>query len=55
MAIQHPVKYNLDEQELERISSLARIELEDARAELARATEAAESMGKGDEEDEWEE
>jgi periodic tryptophan protein 1 len=37
----------LDEQELERVSKLARIELEDARTELQRAHEAAMSMNKG--------
>jgi len=51
VAAQHPAKYDLDEQELGRISSLARIELEDARVELERASEAAKSMGKGAEED----
>ncbi|KAH7884405.1 WD40-repeat-containing domain protein [Phlebopus sp. FC_14] len=47
VAAQHPSKYVLDEQELERISALARIELEDARVELERAHEAAKKMGKG--------
>lgn len=42
-----PSKYVLDDQELERVSGLARIELEDARVELQRAHEAAKSMGKG--------
>ncbi|KAF8071864.1 WD40-repeat-containing domain protein [Lyophyllum atratum] len=62
---QHPQKYVLDDQELERVSALARIELEDARVELERAHEAAKSMGRGaegeeaddageeDDEDEW--
>ncbi|THH32232.1 hypothetical protein EUX98_g1961 [Antrodiella citrinella] len=56
---QHPTKYVLDDQELERVSALARIELEDAKKELERAHVAAASMGKGaegsdadDEEDE---
>ncbi|KAG5638480.1 hypothetical protein H0H81_012412 [Sphagnurus paluster] len=44
---QHPQKYVLDDKELERVSALARIELEDARVELQRAHEAAKSMGKG--------
>lgn len=54
VAEQHPGKYTLDEQELARVSALARIELEDARAELERAHKAAQSMGKdvdGDEAD----
>ena len=52
VATQHPAKYNLDERELERVSKLARIELEDARVELERAHEAAKQMGKGAEGDE---
>ena len=47
VAVQHPQKYVLDDQELERVSALARIELEDARLELERAHEAAHTMGKG--------
>jgi periodic tryptophan protein 1 len=47
VAVQHPQKYNLDEKELERVSALARIELEDARIELERAQEAAKDMGRG--------
>ncbi|KAG1766522.1 transductin family protein/WD-40 repeat family protein [Suillus placidus] len=42
-----PSKYVLDEKELERVSALARIEIEDARIELERAHNAAKSMGKG--------
>ncbi|KAG0695397.1 transductin family protein/WD-40 repeat family protein [Suillus ampliporus] len=42
-----PSKYVLDEKELERVSALAHIELEDARIELERAHKAAKSMGKG--------
>lgn len=61
VAVQHPKKYNLDESELERVSALARIDLEDVREEMERATEAAKKMGRGEEEDEtdrddgWEE
>lgn len=47
VAAQHPTKYVLDDKELERVSALARIELEDARVELERAHLAAQSMGKG--------
>lgn len=47
IAEHHPAKYVLDEQELNRVSALARIELEDARAELEKAHKAAQSMGKG--------
>ncbi|EJD06886.1 transducin family protein/WD-40 repeat family protein [Fomitiporia mediterranea MF3/22] len=64
VAAQHPQKYNLDERELERVSKLARIEIEDARQELERAHEAAKLMGRGaegaeaddrggEDEDEW--
>lgn len=52
ISAQHPQKYILDDQELERVSALARIELEDARVELERAHEAAKSMGMGAEGDE---
>ena len=47
VAAQHPIKYLLDDQELERVSALARIELEDAKKELERAHKAAAAMGKG--------
>ncbi|KAI0067268.1 WD40 repeat-like protein [Artomyces pyxidatus] len=47
----HPAKYVLDDKELERVSALARIELEDARVELERAHAAAKSMGQGVDED----
>ncbi|KAF8656211.1 hypothetical protein AX16_002647 [Volvariella volvacea WC 439] len=47
VAARHPAKYVLDDQELERVSALARIELEDARLELERAHEAAKTMGLG--------
>lgn len=52
VSAQHPSKYLLDDQELERVSALARIELEDARVELERAHEAAKLMGRGAEGDE---
>ncbi|TBU33419.1 transducin family protein/WD-40 repeat family protein [Dichomitus squalens] len=52
VASQHPKKYVLDDQELERVSALARIELEDARKELEKAHKVAQSMGKGAEGDE---
>ncbi|KAA1476216.1 WD40 repeat-like protein [Dentipellis sp. KUC8613] len=48
----HPSKYVLDDKELERVSALAHIELEDAKLELQRAHEAARQMGKGAEGDE---
>lgn len=51
-AQQIPGRYVLDENELERVSALARIELEDSRMELERAHEAAKLMGKGAEGDE---
>jgi periodic tryptophan protein 1 len=52
VTIQHPQKYVLDDKELQRVSTLARIELEDARVEMERAHKAAQEMGKGDEGDE---
>ncbi|KAG6887455.1 hypothetical protein C0992_012197 [Termitomyces sp. T32_za158] len=52
VAERHPQRYVLDDKELGRVSTLARIELEDARTELERAHEAAKSMGKGAEGDE---
>jgi periodic tryptophan protein 1 len=51
VAAQHPQKYVLDDPELERVSALARIELEDARVELERAHIAAQSMGKEEADD----
>ncbi|KAH7913515.1 transductin family protein/WD-40 repeat family protein [Hygrophoropsis aurantiaca] len=47
VSARHPNKYVLDEKELERVSALARIELEDARIELERAHDAAKKMGRG--------
>jgi periodic tryptophan protein 1 len=55
VAARHPSKYVLDERELERVSKLARIELEDARVELQRAHEAAAEMGKDQEHDDADE
>ncbi|KAF7336843.1 hypothetical protein MVEN_02120500 [Mycena venus] len=52
VAAQNPSKYVLDDKELERVSALSRIQLEDARIELERAHEAAKSMGLGAEGDE---
>lgn len=47
VSAQHPSKYVLDDKELERVSALSRMQLEDARIELERAHEAAQSMGRG--------
>ncbi|KAG8864785.1 hypothetical protein FRB96_003371 [Tulasnella sp. 330] len=54
VAQQNPKTYDLDEKELERVSALARMNLEDARAELAQATETAQKFkgGGSDNEDE---
>ena len=52
VAAENPKHYTLDEKELGRVSALARIELEDARAELERANEALKTMGRGAEGDE---
>ncbi|KAF9519677.1 hypothetical protein BS47DRAFT_1374991 [Hydnum rufescens UP504] len=46
VSVQHPAKYVLDEKELSRVSALARIEIEDARLELERASKLAATMGK---------
>ena len=54
VAAQHADKYVLDDAELARISSLAHIELEDARLELERAQKAAQAMEKRGGEDEAE-
>lgn len=45
VAAQFPTKYEIDEEEMGRISKLARMQLEDAQGDLASARE-----GKGDEE-----
>ncbi|KAJ7227423.1 WD40-repeat-containing domain protein [Mycena pura] len=52
VAAQHPAKYVLDDKELERVSALERIQVEDARTELERAHKAAMAMGLGAEGDE---
>lgn len=51
VSAQQPTKYVLDDEELQRVSALARIDVEDARKELERAHEAARQMGKGTEGD----
>ena len=51
----NPSKYVLDDAELERVSALARIELEDAKVELERAHKAAQSMNQRGDDDEEEE
>jgi periodic tryptophan protein 1 len=51
VSVQHPSKYVLDDVELERVSALARIELEDAKVELERAHRAAQSMNQRDDGD----
>ena len=55
VATRTPQKYVLDNKELQRVSALAKIELEDARVELERAHQAAQSMGKGEEGEEADE
>ena len=49
VSARQPQRYVLDDKELERVSALARVELEDARVELERAHEAAKTMGRGGE------
>lgn len=62
VAARNPQKYVLDEKELKRVSALARIEFEDAKVELERASKLAQSMGEDldpddveTKDDEWEE
>lgn len=59
VAAENPQKYAVDEKELQRVSELARVELEDARVELERVNALAKEMGKGiedeDQEEGWEE
>ncbi len=55
VAAQHPSKYVLDENELQRVSGLARVEFEDARKELEKAHEIAQTMGRGLEDDDEDE
>lgn len=55
VATQQPQKYVLDDNELQRVSALAHIELEDARVEMERAHKAAQEMGNDSEEDEVDE
>ena len=52
VAAQQPLKYVLDDNELQRVSALARIQIEDARVEVERAHKAAQEMGQGTEDDE---
>lgn len=63
-AAQHPTKYQVTEEELERVGKLAQVRLEDAQMELelAQATEGGDGLGEeeqdeaGDEEEEeWQE
>ncbi|KAF7327945.1 WD-REPEATS-REGION domain-containing protein [Mycena kentingensis (nom. inval.)] len=54
-AIQHPSRYVLDDEELQRVSALERIDVEDARKELERAQKEALAMGNRTEEDDEEE
>lgn len=59
VSARNPKKYVLDEDELTRVSTLARTELEDARTELERVSKLAKTMGKDinedDGDDQWEE
>jgi len=49
VASQHPVKYNLDEDELKRVSALSRVELEEMRKELEKAQKLIEVTNDDDE------
>lgn len=48
VAAQFPTKYEIDEKEMNRISKLARMQLEDARDELSAAQGNGESADKDD-------
>lgn len=63
-SVQHPKKYVLDDSEMERVSKLANIQFEDAKAQLERAQRdiakgkdpfAAQTEDGNEDEDEWEE
>lgn len=48
VAAQFPTKYEIDEEEMGRISKLARMQLEDAREDLSAAKEGKVDGGEGD-------
>lgn len=52
MAAQFPTKYEIDENEMSRISKLARMQLEDAKGDLGAAQEGKESDDEGEEDGE---
>lgn len=58
-AAENPKQYAVDEKELERVSELARVELEDAKLDLENADKLAKEMGveinDEDHEEDWEE
>jgi periodic tryptophan protein 1 len=51
VAAQFPTKYEIDEEEMNRISKLARMQLEDAREDLSAAQEQEKKEGDAMEED----
>lgn len=55
VAAQFPKKYDIDEEEINRISQLARLQLEDAKGDLKAAREGAGKDGEDREEEEDEE
>jgi periodic tryptophan protein 1 len=59
VAAENPTKYDIDENELARVSQLAREELEDAQVNLEEVGKLVEEMGVGadeeDHEEDWEE
>lgn len=52
MAAQFPTKYEIDENEMSRISKLARMQLEDAKGDLGAAQEGKGSDDEGEEDGE---
>lgn len=59
VAAENPTRYDIDENELARVSRLAREELEDAQVDLEQVGKLVEEMGVGaneeDHEEDWEE
>jgi len=51
-SLQHPKKYDLDEDELKRVSTLANLHFDDAKAQLEHAQKMAQDMKSGN--DNWE-
>lgn len=53
-SLQHPKKYNLDVEELQRVSTLANLHFDDAKQQLEQAQKLANDMKNGQDGDDWE-